>query len=159
VGRGRRLRTGLSAIALIVAAAVVLGLLQNSVSGEPLSLTGVTESSAATASLATPQDVRDALAQEHAVLVDSRETAQYEAGHLKGALSVPFPERERRYEELLQSVPSATRIVVYCDQGCDTASRLASWLRTKGWPHVSVFESGFSAWRGAGLPVSTGAEP
>ncbi len=98
-GRGPRLRTDLPAIALIVAAAVVLGLLQNSVSGEPLSLTGATEPSAATASLETPQDVRDALAQENAVLIDSRETAPYEAGHLQGALSVPFPEREKRYDD------------------------------------------------------------
>jgi len=154
-----RLRYDLLAVALIIAAAVVLGLLQNSLLAQPLSLTGATESSATSAPLKTPQDVRNALTREGAVLIDSRETAQYETGHLKGALSVPFSEREKRYEELLRTVPSSTRLIVYCDQGCDTAPRLASWLRTKGWSDVAVFPGGYSAWLGAGLPVSKGAQP
>jgi rhodanese-related sulfurtransferase len=159
-GRGPRLRTDLLAAALIVAAAVVLGLLQNSLSAEPLSLIGATAESAATsAPLKTPEDVRNALAQGRAVLIDSRDSVQYEAGHLKGALSVPFSEREKRYAELLRTVPSSTRLIVYCDQGCDAAPRLAAWLRSKGWADVTVFTSGYSAWAGAGLPVSTGAQP
>jgi len=91
-----RLRYDLLAVALIVAAAVVLGLLQNSLLAQPLSLTGAAESSATSAPFKTPQDVRNAVAHEGAILIDSRETAQYEAGHLKGALSVPFSEREKR---------------------------------------------------------------
>jgi rhodanese-related sulfurtransferase len=135
----------------------VLGLLQNALLADPLPLTGTSTTAAATA-LTTTDQLRQDLA-TGAVLIDSRPSDQYAAGHIKGALSLPFEERQKLLEQFVETVPSSTRVIVYCDAGCDTAPRLASWLRGKGWSDAAVFQAGYSAWQDAGLPVATGEQP
>lgn len=153
---GARLTRDLLAAAIIVVAAVVLGLVQNAVSADPLPL--IRQSTPTVAAVTTPQQVkREAAA--GAVLIDSRSEEEYFAGHIKGALNLSYADREQLAEQFVRTVPGASRLIVYCDIGCDSSSRLASWLGAKGWTDIAVFEGGVSAWRDAGLPVSTGAQP
>jgi hypothetical protein len=49
---------------------------------------------------------------EPVVLVDMRKPAEYKAGHLPGAISLPITELERRYRE----IPKGPRVILYC--GC-----------------------------------------
>jgi rhodanese-related sulfurtransferase/predicted transcriptional regulator len=55
-------------------------------------------------------ELRERLARGDAVLVDVRPTEEFEAGHIKGARSIPIDELERRLAEL----PSDREIVAYC---------------------------------------------
>lgn len=151
-----RLSRDLLAAALIVAAALVLGLLQNSVSADPLPL--VHQSTPAVAVIDSAPAVRDQ-ASAGAVVIDARSAEDYAAGHIAAALDLPFADREKLAERFVRAVPSSSHVIVYCDTGCDAAARLAGWLVAEGWTDVAVFPDGISAWRSAGLPVSSGTRP
>ena len=58
----------------------------------------------------TADEVRALLKQNKAVIVDVRGKEAYNAGHIKGALSIPFNEIEERSKEL----PHNKTIVAYC---------------------------------------------
>jgi predicted sulfurtransferase len=58
----------------------------------------------------TPDEVRDLLKKNKAVLVDVRSVDAYKTGHIKGALSIPFNEIGERSKEL----PRDKMIVAYC---------------------------------------------
>jgi rhodanese-related sulfurtransferase len=151
-----RLVRDMVAALLIVAAAVALGLFQNSVSADPLPLFhrekhGVTV-------ITDPQQVA-AAARAGAVLVDARSGKDYATGHIESALNLPFATREKLAQEFARRVPSSTRVIVYCDTGCDASARLAEWLVAQGWVNVAEFTDGMSSWSAAALPVSTGAQP
>jgi rhodanese-related sulfurtransferase len=56
------------------------------------------------------EDLLERLARGDVVLVDVRPEAEYEAGHIEGAKSIPLPELERRLAEL----PADVEVVAYC---------------------------------------------
>ena len=58
----------------------------------------------------TPDEVRDLLKKNKAVLVDVRSVDAYKVSHIKGALSIPFSEIGERSKEL----PRDKMIVAYC---------------------------------------------
>jgi rhodanese-related sulfurtransferase len=141
----------LPAVAITIAA-VIVGLVQNSVSAQPLRLTpsGLAEIVAFDEAVDVERAVRTG-----AVLIDSREAGDYAAGHIRGALSVPFADRRAQLDALIRRVPSTTQVIVYCDEGCASAPRLAEWLRAQGWQRVGVFPGGIRLWQQTGLPVTT----
>jgi 3-mercaptopyruvate sulfurtransferase SseA len=59
----------------------------------------------------SPADAADAAAKGTAVIVDVRENAQWEAGHVKGALHVSLAEIEAGH---LDQLPRDRRIIAYC---------------------------------------------
>lgn len=56
------------------------------------------------------EEVRELLKKEQAVLVDVRGEASYEAGHIKGALNIPYSDIRERAKEL----PRDKKIITYC---------------------------------------------
>ncbi len=94
-----------------------------------------------------------------ALILDARETSQFENGHVAGAISLPFngaladPERVKRLD------PGGRPFVVYCSSPtCDLAMDLARFLVESGQRQVLVFEGGYKAWEAAGYPIAHGAE-
>lgn len=100
---------------------------------------------------------RDELAsrlREGAVLVwDVRPAAEYAAGHIAGAASVPPDEVRRR----LRDLPPDSDVVAYCRGSfCAYADDAVRALRRKG-HRARRLEEGFPEWRRAGLPVEASA--
>lgn len=58
----------------------------------------------------TAEEARVALEKRTAIIVDVRGESTYEAGHVKGALSIPFNELLSRMSEL----PRGKTIITYC---------------------------------------------
>lgn len=88
------------------------------------------------------------------IILDTRPPAEYAAGHIAGALSVPIDELQRRLREL----PRDHEYVAYCrGPYCVYADRAVEILRAKGRRARRLLE-GFPEWRAAGLPVHTGPE-
>ncbi|MFN2157041.1 MAG: rhodanese-like domain-containing protein, partial [Anaerolineae bacterium] len=59
----------------------------------------------------SPDQLRDLLASaRRVVVVDTRSYSEYQAGHIRGAISLPGTEIESRYRELSK----VTQIVLYC---------------------------------------------
>jgi rhodanese-related sulfurtransferase len=100
------------------------------------------------------EDLLRLLRRGQVVLLDVRPREEYEAGHLKGAISIPHHELKRRLGEL----PKGRKIVAYCrGPYCVFAASAVKVLRARGFP-ASRIEAGVADWRARGLPVE-GAPP
>jgi rhodanese-related sulfurtransferase/DNA-binding transcriptional ArsR family regulator len=87
------------------------------------------------------------------IVLDVRPAAEYAAGHIPGALSVPVDELERRLGELPDNGPE---IVAYCrGPYCVFAHDAVRFLRGRG-RAARRLAGGMPEWRLAGLPVATG---
>ncbi len=85
------------------------------------------------------------------VVVDVRPEAEYAAGHLPGAVSVP-PDR---LDELLDTLPAGRNVVAYCrGPYCVYADDAVRALTRRGRRAVRL-EDGLPEWRRAGGPVET----
>jgi rhodanese-related sulfurtransferase/DNA-binding HxlR family transcriptional regulator len=77
------------------------------------------------------------------VLVDVRPEAEYEAGHIEGAKSIPLEELQRRLDEL----PADAEVVAYCrGPFCAYAHEAVRQLQAAG-RSASRLEEGWPEWR------------
>jgi rhodanese-related sulfurtransferase len=84
------------------------------------------------------------------VVLDVRPAAEYVAGHLPGAVSIPLAELRRRLAEL----PADREIVAYCrGPYCAFAHEAVELLREAGLA-ARRLEDGLPEWRAAGLAVT-----
>ncbi len=92
-------------------------------------------------------------AREKSVLIlDVRPPEEYEAGHIRGAISVPLSDLKRR----LAKLPKRKEIVAYCrGPYCVLSVHAVELLRSRGF-RARRLADGFPEWRGAGLPISSG---
>ncbi len=85
-------------------------------------------------------------------VLDVRPVAEFRAGHIPGARSVPLDE----LEQTLGSIPKDQDVVAYCrGPYCVLALEAVELLRSKGYRAVR-FEDGVAEWRAAGLPIEQG---
>jgi rhodanese-related sulfurtransferase/DNA-binding transcriptional ArsR family regulator len=89
------------------------------------------------------------------VVLDTRPAAEYLAGHIAGAISVPVDELHQRLKKLTRG----KEYVAYCrGPYCVYADRAVEILRANG-RRARRLGEGYPEWRSAGLPVSLGSEP
>ena len=88
------------------------------------------------------------LAKAKVRVVDVRGAAEWEEGHLKGALHIPLPELADRLQEL----PADGPLVLHC-QGGSRSMIAASLLQAHGISDVTNLTGGYGAWVKAGLPT------
>ncbi|MGH9183778.1 MAG: ArsR/SmtB family transcription factor [Acidimicrobiales bacterium] len=86
------------------------------------------------------------------VVWDVRPSAEYAAGHVPGAVSVPSGELRRRLADL----PAHAEVVAYCrGRFCVFADDAVRELSRRG-RRARRLEDGFPEWRRAGLPTVVG---
>ncbi len=87
------------------------------------------------------------------LVLDVRPAAEYAAGHIPGAVSVPHDQLAARLAE----IPAGTDIVAYCrGRYCVFAPDAVRLLRASGFS-ARPLDGGLPGWRLAGLPVTAGA--
>jgi rhodanese-related sulfurtransferase len=86
----------------------------------------------------------------NAVLVDVRETKEFEGGRLPKAVHIPLSQLDGRSAELakLKDRP----VVAYCMSGT-RSSTAAKILARAGFKDIYQLRGGYRAWKDAGLPV------
>ena len=87
------------------------------------------------------------------VLVDVREPAEYDAGHLPGARPMPRGVLERDIEGAVPDLD--TPVVLYCGGGYRSALAAAS-LGEMGYTAVESMDGGWRAWTAAEFPTEGG---
>ena len=93
-----------------------------------------------------------------AFFLDARAEADYAAGHIAGAISLPSESFDKRFPEVSRMLPTGAPLVAYCDgQVCELSHQLAEKLRLSGYRDVRVLVNGWTDWKTARLPTQTGA--
>ena len=88
------------------------------------------------------------------LLLDVRPEAEYAAGHIAGARSVPVGDLRRH----LRALPQDREVVAYCrGPYCVYADEAVRHLRRRGFRARRLVD-GFPEWKRAGLPVAAGSE-
>ena len=89
------------------------------------------------------------LADASVVVLDVRPEAEYRAGHVPGALSVPVDS----LEAALQVLPKDKEIVAYCrGPYCVFSDEAVAFLKSRGY-RASRLTEGFPEWRAEGYPI------
>ncbi len=87
-------------------------------------------------------------------VLDVRPTAEFEAGHIAGATSVPIDELRRH----IRALPKDAEVVAYCrGPYCVYADDAVRELTKRGF-RARRLEDGYPEWRRAGLPTDQGEE-
>lgn len=89
------------------------------------------------------------------LIIDVRSEYEYQAGHIPAALHIPF--WDTFFTEQLQSYSSTQPFVLYCEHG--PRAGIAKWgLSMKGFENIRYLQGHMSAWRKAGLPISSATD-
>jgi rhodanese-related sulfurtransferase len=104
-----------------------------------------------------PVDRKDLLRrvrQGAVTVLDVRPAAEYRAGHIPGALSVPLGQ----LKELISNLPQDQDVVAYCrGPYCVLAVEAVEMLRKKGFNAIRL-EEGIQDWLAMGLSIDVGEE-
>ena len=82
------------------------------------------------------------------VVIDVRTPAEYDSGHVPGAVNIPFDQVAQRIHE----IDAPHGVALYCMVG-PRARKGESALLSAGYENVFHLEGGLAAWIAAGLPV------
>lgn len=100
----------------------------------------------------TRHELASRLRRRNVVVIDVRPSAEYTAGHIPGARSVP-PDEVRQH---LRTIPKNSDVVAYCrGPFCVYADDVVRGLRRRG-IRARRLEDGFPEWKRAGHDIAVG---
>ena len=89
--------------------------------------------------------------------MDARNPAQYESGHIRGAINLPWSRVDEHVIEIAEGIEPGKHIITYCDGAtCILSKELALYLRDMGFVSVRVLVNGWTVWKNTHLPVESG---
>ncbi|HLX13176.1 MAG TPA: rhodanese-like domain-containing protein [Bacteroidota bacterium] len=95
--------------------------------------------------------VKRLLKEKRGVFVDAREPDEFDAGHLPGAINIPYLESENHFNQMMQ-IPQDTLIVVYCSSSeCPLGRDLIDFMRGMDFKKVMLYDEGWEGWTKAGM--------
>lgn len=89
---------------------------------------------------------------QHGVLLDIRDSAAYNTGHILGAINIERTELEAKLKQLNKY--NQKPIIVICNTG-SSAPKTVKLLHENGFAQAYSLAGGMGAWRSANLPVIT----
>lgn len=92
--------------------------------------------------------------QQAAIIIDARPNDDYEKGHIRGALGLPWCDVDQRFMEVTKDISVDTPIITYCDgETCELSHNLANFLLELGFNNVRILINGWTKWQNADLPI------
>ena len=98
----------------------------------------------------TPAAAVQLINREKAVVIDVCEPAEYQAGHVGGARSIPLGELEAKLPGAVKN--KATPLVLVCASGM-RSGRAVAIARKMGYDNAQSLSGGLKSWREASLPI------
>jgi rhodanese-related sulfurtransferase len=100
-----------------------------------------------------PEELKEMIESKKAdfLVVDAQPKGAYDAGHVKGAINLPWaPELNKP-----KNLPQNKILIIYCDcaheeDAIDTATQL---MEKWGYTNLKLLEGGWSKWQELGYPV------
>ena len=162
MGDGPVLKPMIKEAALILSLALATALIVNALRARGLDLLAPGRPAAGTDAAIDPREIPlvDAVrrqAEQSAIFVDARPAADYAAGHIQGALSLPDQEFDSWVEEFIAATEPETVIITYCEGSqCLLSKSLAERLIDLGYVNTRYLVDGWGRWKANRLPVETG---
>ncbi|MGO9246441.1 MAG: rhodanese-like domain-containing protein [Verrucomicrobiia bacterium] len=145
---------------LIVMAGAALGLAANAISPRRIPIITPPKASPQASATVALEEAKALWGNGTAFFLDARATADYRAGHIAGALSLPIEEFDDHYPQIQPMLTPESAIVAYCDgMDCDLSHRLMDRLHELGYHDVRLLVNGWTTWHTAGLLTHTGDQP
>ncbi|MEY9889389.1 rhodanese-related sulfurtransferase [Catenulispora sp. MAP12-49] len=105
--------------------------------------------------LITRDDLKAAIADGTATVLDALAGTYWEKQHLPGAIPLHADDPEQLYRDLLPDRDAL--IVTYCSNAaCPNSGQVAARLERLGYTNVRKYREGIEDWTAAGLPVESG---
>lgn len=101
----------------------------------------------------TPHVATKMINKENAVVLDIRPKKEFQAGHVTGAINIPFAEMDKRIGELGKHQDKP--IIVVCNLG-HTASGAMKKLQEAKFENVARLSGGITEWKAQNLPIVKG---
>ena len=98
----------------------------------------------------TPAAAVQLINREKALVIDVCEPAEYQAGHVGGAKSIPLGELEAKLPGAVKN--KATPLVLVCASGM-RSGRAVAIARKLGYDNAQSLSGGLKSWREASLPI------
>ena len=101
----------------------------------------------------SPQELVNLVNREGAIVLDVRDSKEFDAGHIVDAVNVPHGALESRLGELEKY--KAKKVTIVCKMG-QHSGVAGALLRKAGFAEVSRLNGGMSEWRNQNMPVVKG---
>ena len=98
----------------------------------------------------TPAGAVQLINREKAVVIDVCEPAEFAAGHVTGARSIPLAELEAKLPGAVKN--KATPLVLVCASGM-RSGRAVALAKKLGYDNAQSLAGGMKSWRDANLPI------
>jgi rhodanese-related sulfurtransferase len=98
----------------------------------------------------SPADAVDLMNKAGALVLDVRDSKEYEAGHIINARNVAAGELQSKLDTFKKHREKP--VIVYCENG-STSAAAAQTLRTQGFSKVVTLRGGLQSWRQENLPL------
>lgn len=155
---------------IIILLGSAIGLLYNTFSPNGITLKGSWSNKITSDSLEVPYSYKEgdppAVSLDYAqmkfqsarvIFLDARLPGDFKAGHIRGAINLPYEEFDQRAPLVLPGLPASGEIITYCDGiECDASLLLARELQDLGYKNIKIFFGGWAEWQKAGLSIGTG---
>ena len=144
---------------ILVLLGVGMGLAANQISPRGISLITPPEQAPAAGEFIALDQAKQLWHRGAAVFLDAREPADYAAGHIGNALNLPAQSFAQHFGEVAPILTPDAELVLYCDgKECELSHRLAQSLRQQGYANLHILSNGWTAWRQARLPTTSGGQ-
>jgi len=98
--------------------------------------------------------IKQAVASGTTRVLDARPPADFRAGHLPAAQSLPFDLASELLTSMQIELQREQLIITYCARNdCDEGLELALFLRRTGYTNITLFAGGLADWRASGGKV------
>ncbi|MGH2575772.1 MAG: rhodanese-like domain-containing protein [Ignavibacteria bacterium] len=98
-------------------------------------------------------DFAKALFDKKYLFIDSRDEADYNVGHIPGAVNIPYKKLDQ-YKSRFNDFSKEEVIVIYCSASCDVSIDMAYAMAKEGFKKLYIFHGGWDEWIAAGYPSS-----
>ncbi|MBD2299619.1 rhodanese-like domain-containing protein [Nostoc sp. FACHB-190] len=99
--------------------------------------------------IASVEELKSLLKKSQPMLIDVRETSEYQSGHIPNAINIPL----RTLSQNLNQIPRDRPVVLYCSSGYRSAMGVMT-LHLLGYENVRGFPPSFVGWKNAKEAIS-----
>jgi len=135
-----------------------LGFVKAALEGDmKLTIEEKVENAAAGLTRISIDEASTAFMEDTALFIDARDRDAYDAGHIPGAINIPWEEIQYDNSMISDLISPGSGLITYCDgSDCESSILLAGILAEMGFEGVRVFFGGWVEWEDAEYPVEEG---